>query len=205
MAEAEDAFETEFDPLPEVQLEGSGFGVQGSAQQPPALPGVESTWFVDLDDADNDNPPPTCHRAQAFTLWLQSSSFDRNCRRAAEHIDQLLADNPFTTLQIVIEPTCDARLTPDRLTSEICETLLATAFRRPTYLDRFYSVSPGRIKGAKRLIVLLPAELRTRAPRKWLNEMLARSTIIWRQSTNDKGPVTSDEEPTMPHALTGAP
>jgi radical SAM superfamily enzyme YgiQ (UPF0313 family) len=200
MAEAEDTFETEFDPLPAPSLSfgeragvrGQASAFQGPAQQPAALPRVVSTWFVNLDDADNDNPPPTCHRAQAFTLWLRSSQFDRDRRRATALIDRLLADNPFTTLQIVIEPTYDTHLIPDRLSAETCEMLLAAAFRRPTYLDRFYSVSPGRIKGAKRLIVLLPKELRARASQHWLKKINSRATIFWRKPARDKGPVTSD-------------
>jgi hypothetical protein len=195
MAEAEDAFETEFDPLPDPSLSsGERAGVRR----------LESTWCVNLDNRVND-PSPATKRAQAFTLWLRSNDFVRNRRRAAELVDQLLADNPFTTLQIVIEPTCDAELTSDRLTYEACETLLAAAFRRPSYLDRYYSVSPGRIKGAKRLILLLPAESRSRAPRQWLNQIETRATVVWRSTTNDKEPMTRDEEPTAPCALTPAP
>ena len=43
-------------------------------------------------------------RDQAFTLWLRSAHFERNGREAAALIRQLLADNPFTTLQVVLEP-----------------------------------------------------------------------------------------------------
>ncbi|HEY2760489.1 MAG TPA: hypothetical protein VGI75_07090, partial [Pirellulales bacterium] len=42
------------------------------------------------------------------------------------------------------------------LTSGSWEAILEAAFRRPTYLDRFYSVQPGRLKGAKRLVIALP-------------------------------------------------
>jgi hypothetical protein len=190
MAEAEDAFETEFDPLPEVQLPAAPEADEPSSQR------LRKHWKVDLDDVENLNPPPATNRAQAFTLWLQSSHFNRDRRRAAELVSQLLAESPFTTLQIVIEPTCDARLMPDRLTSETCEALLAAAFRHPTYLDRFYSVSPGRIKGAKRLIVLLPAELESHVPQQWLNQIERRAAIVWRETPNDKGPMTSDESVT---------
>jgi len=189
MAEVEDAFETEFDPLPDPSLSsGERAGVRG----------LEHTWRVDLDDPAAGQLPATAKRAQAFTLWLKSSQFDHDRRRAAELVDQLLADNPFTTLQIVIEPTCDPRLTPDRLTPETCETLLAAAFRRPTYLDRFYSISPGRIKGAKRLLVLLPAELRNRAPRQWLSQVANRATIVWRGAIEDPEPITVSPQETAP-------
>ena len=184
MAEAEDAFETEFDPLPDPSLSsGERAGVRG----------LESTWYVNFDNRVND-PSPAANRAQAFTLWLQSSHFARDRRRAAELVDQLLADNPFTTLQIVLEPTCDARLMPDRLTAQTCETLLATAFHHPTYLDRFYSVSPGRIKGAKRLNVLLPAKLRTHPPQQWLDQIESRATIVWCHGMEDKEPITANSQ-----------
>ena len=134
MAEAEDAFETEFDPLPEPRICES----------------AATTWKVDL-DGDDTEPPIAADRAQAFTLWLQSRDFHRHRQRAAGLVEQLLEENPFTTMQIVLEPTGEA----ERLTAATCETLLRAAFRKPTYLDRFYSVQPGRVKGAKRLVVLL--------------------------------------------------
>src|SRR5262245_49255942 len=75
MAEAEDAFGTEFDPLPDPSLSsGERAGVRGL------------TWRANLDGRAAD-PPPAANRAQAFTLWLQSSHFARDCRRAAELVD----------------------------------------------------------------------------------------------------------------------
>lgn len=199
LAEAEDAFETEFDPLPEVQLPATPQADDLSSRR------LHKHWQVDLDDVDNLNPPPAAKRAQVFTFWLRSSNFDRDRRRAAELVAQLLADNPFATLQIVLEPSADIRLIPDRLTIATCELLLASAFRHPTYLDRFYSVQPGRIKGAKRLVVLLPKEFECRAPRKWLSQIESRATIVWRHTTNDEGPMASDNELADPCALTPAP
>jgi radical SAM superfamily enzyme YgiQ (UPF0313 family) len=160
MAEAEDAFETEFDPLPEVQLEGSGIENSAGLAAPrsPRSEAAESllppitTWEINL-DIQPSAPPPLNH-AQAFTLWLRSSDFSLHRNRLADCVDQVLTANPFTTLQIVLEPTGD----PARLTTQSCESILRAAFRHPTYLDRFYSVQPGRIKGAKRLIVVLPPE-----------------------------------------------
>jgi radical SAM superfamily enzyme YgiQ (UPF0313 family) len=150
MAEAEDAFETEFDPLPEVQLLDAackaGDGIAGGA--PKCL---ATTLCIDLDN-DNPNFPSAANRAQTFTLWLRSSDFTSHRKRAVEYVDQILTANPFTTLQIVLEPTGD----PHLLNIQTCESILRAAFRHPTYLDRFYSVQPGRTKGAKRLIVVLP-------------------------------------------------
>ena len=63
-----------------------------------------------------------------------------------------MADNPHTTLQVVLEPSGD----PERLTAETLESLLAACYRTTTYLDRYYSLQPGRLLGSKRLVVLLP-------------------------------------------------
>ncbi len=52
------------------------------------------------------------------------------------------------------------------ITIDVCESILRAAFRHPTYLDRFYSVQPGRTKGAKRLIVALPLDA-SRTDEKW--------------------------------------
>ncbi len=188
MAEAEEVFETEFDPLPEVQWpmiggrwsageprpSGSGasseFGVPNSAciagdgiagAEPSRSPGEKAgvrglahQWIVGLDDpqSNGDLNPPPAHRSQAFTLWLRSSNFHTHRRRAAQLVDQLLADNPFTTLQIVLEAIGN----PQHLTPVTCDAILQAALKSPTYLDRFYSVQPGRLKGAKRIVILLP-------------------------------------------------
>ena len=210
MAEAEDAFETEFDPLPEVELEGSGFGVQSSvckggdanactpckvgdgiagallpsplAGEGRGVRGVASHWRIDLDEHIDASIPQAANRAQAFTLWFRSSDFSSHRKRAAELIDQLLTANPFTTLQIVLEPTGNRQ----RLSAQTCESLLRAAFRQPTYLDRFYSVQPGRIKGAKRLIVVLPPDDHAEEPSpKWLAELEEFATIVrWHDASD---------------------
>jgi radical SAM superfamily enzyme YgiQ (UPF0313 family) len=186
MAEAEDAFETEFDPLPEVQWpvvggqwpageprpSGSGADLELEVQDSVCKAGdgiaggapkcLATTLCIDLDNDDNPTLPSAANRAQVFTLWLRSSDFTAHRKRAVEYVDQILAANPFTTLQIVLEPTGD----PRRLNVQTCESILRAAFRQPTYLDRFYSVQPGRTKGAKRLIVALPPDA-SRADEKW--------------------------------------
>ena len=170
MAEAEDVFETEFDPLPEVewavasgQWSDHNAAIVGSAD--PCLPATQRgalapamSCKIDLDNPQSAELPPPIDRSQAITLWLQSKDFDGRRRQAAELVEQLLADNPFTTLQIVLEPTCDADRIVESLTSRCCEAILQAAFCRPTYLDRFYSVQPGRLKGAKRLVIVLPTD-----------------------------------------------
>ena len=77
-------------------------------------------------------------------------------------IRQLLAANPFTTLQVVLEPTgrVDDRAVNDALNPAFLNALLAACLENPTYLDKFYALLPGRPNGAKRLVVLLPLERR---------------------------------------------
>ena len=144
--------------------------------------GCSSHFNVDLDEHIDASIPLAAIHAQAFTLWLRSSDFSSHRKRAAELIDQLLTANPFTTLQIVLEPTGNRQ----RLTSQFCESLLRAACRHPTYLDRFYSVQPGRIKGAKRLIVVLPPDVHAEEPSpKWLTELEEFATIVRRHDASD--------------------
>ena len=155
MEEAQEAFGVEFDALP-----------------PPAarLARSRSVWRVDLDAVERggerrgteDNSrrltaagsswttrspggvaPSVYFPSLAFTLWLRSADFHQRRREAAEQIERLLADNPHTTLQVVLEPTGD----PERLTAETLESLLAACYRTTTYLDRYYSLQPGPAVG----------------------------------------------------------
>jgi radical SAM superfamily enzyme YgiQ (UPF0313 family) len=152
MEEAEDLFETEFDPLPPPLLD---FETN--------LPGVAADamcrfWRVDLDQSNavGDLPAPEL-RSQAFSLWLQAENFAPHQTAACEIITQLLDGNPHTTLQVVLEPR-DA----STITLELLAELKRACYRRTTYLDRFYSILPGPMKGSKRLIVLTDSADRER-------------------------------------------
>src|SRR5258708_5416423 len=68
-----------------------------------------------------------------------------------------LPDNRCTAVQIVLEPAGDGGVA--RLTMSVLESLRKVCYQNPSYLDRFYSVLPGRPKGAKRLVVALPTEI----------------------------------------------
>ena len=57
--------------------------------------------------------------------------------------------------------------------------------KQPTYLDRFYSVHPGGMKGAKRLIVALPDSSQAEIDPHWLEEIGHYATITHRKSTQD--------------------
>ena len=166
MQEAQDLFEIEFD-----------------AQPPPVLDFAESeeasrVWRVDL-DAPGRRPSPPHARAQAFTLWLRSACFDRNAREAAALIRQVLADNPFTTLQVVLE-SADPAAVVRQFRPRLLEGLIAVGQESPTYLDKFYALQPGGVNGAKRLIVLLPRELRPRLPAEWVEDVAGLATVVWR-------------------------
>jgi radical SAM superfamily enzyme YgiQ (UPF0313 family) len=167
--EAQDLFGVEFDaaPPPVLDLENAG--------------GLRRVWRVDLDAAGGGGEPPAGPRAQAFTLWLRSADFAGRRLEAAARVRQVLAADPFTSLQVVLDPG-EAGEPAEALrsvTPEIVEGLLAVCQERPTYLDKYYALQPGRPLGAKRLVVLLPVRLRNRLPEEWLAEVGARATLVW--------------------------
>jgi len=159
MHEASEVFELDWDPLPE-----------------PVLPTREQYCgdhaILDLDIEDHPSLPAAHARAQAFTLWLRGSDFTRQLPRACGWIDRLLQETPFTTLQLVLEPTAN----PTSITSEVLTELWSACQRHPSYLDRYYALQPGRPAGAKRMVVLLrdagsPAE-------QWLAEVEQQAAIL---------------------------
>src|SRR5207249_599853 len=106
-------------------------------------------------------------------------------------IERILLDDPFTTLQVVLEPLISDFSNVSecicRLTQESLEVLLAACHRNPTYLDRFYALQPGRPIGAKRLVVLLPAQLRKElSPTDWLRMIEEYADIVWQEDEAPK-------------------
>ena len=99
----------------------------------------------------------------------------RRRRQAAELIGRLLTDNPHTTLLVILEPSGD----PERLTAETLELLLAACYQAPTYLDRYYSMHPGRLLGSKRLAVLLPLAMRDSLGESWREQVADCATLLW--------------------------
>jgi hypothetical protein len=138
---------------------------------------------IDLDRPPFSLPPPE-RRAQAFTLWLRSKDFDARRIEAAALVRETLADNPHTTLQVILEPGAE----PERLMMRTLETLLAACYSSTSYLDLFYSLHPSRLLGAKRLVVLLPIEHRARLGLDWVDAAGQYATLVWR------GGRLSDEE-----------
>lgn len=163
MCEAQERLDIEYDPLPVPTLE---FVADDSPHQ---------IVRIDLDDDSMAAVPPAAERAQALTLWLRSRDFHRDRSRAAAWVERLLSDNPFTTLQVVLEPAAEPRL----LSVAALDAVARACFCRPTYLDRFYAVQPGRPKGAKRLVVLAPFARRGELS-DWAREIGETATIVWR-------------------------
>jgi radical SAM superfamily enzyme YgiQ (UPF0313 family) len=181
MQEAQDVFEVEFD-----------------AEAPPVLEfgpdERERAWRVDL-DAERAPPPAPTTRAQAFTIWLRSANLLRHRAVIGGLIRELLAANPFTTLQVVLEPTgrVDDRAVNDALDPAFLNALLAACLENPTYLDKFYAILPGRTVGAKRLVVLLPLDRRAASDPDRVAEAGAFASVVWRTTGSGAGP--DDLEP----------
>jgi radical SAM superfamily enzyme YgiQ (UPF0313 family) len=162
------------------------FGVEFDAAGPPVLESEsagepQSVVRVDLDAGRAEGGLPTVPRAQAFTLWLRSSQFALRQDQAVAWLRRVLGEDPFMTLQLVLDASAadEAAAVCRSLPPALVEALLAACQQRPTYLDKFYALQPGRPLGAKRLLVLLPARLRTRLPAEWLEEIGARATLVW--------------------------
>ncbi len=173
MQEAENLFGIEFDPQPRPCL---SFDQEGP----------EQVWCVDLDRPDQ-HPPPANNRAQAFTIWLRSEDFSRHREQAARLVRMVLQDNPHTTLQVVLEPTGEmtAAAVQGQVGPRWLGELMAACQERPTYLDKFYALQPGRPNGAKRLIVLLPLPLRQQLRQEWVEDVSELATLVWRSSPED--------------------
>ena len=182
MEESQEAFGIEFDPLPRPRLDlvdrqtgpCRGCRIDLDALESERTPcGPETTVGkpVRYTGATVDYPKTP---AVGFVLWLCSADFHQKRKEAAALIDRLLTDNPYTTLQVIFEPTAD----PDRLTVETLNLLLATCYKTPTYLDRYYSLHPGRLLGAKRLFVWLPQELSADSVDAWCRHVTNYATIL---------------------------
>jgi radical SAM superfamily enzyme YgiQ (UPF0313 family) len=169
MAEAQEIFETEFDPLPD-----------------PVLPEIHDETFelslhdvwrlnLDLPPGRHVEMPPAALRTQAFTLWFQGDDLSLHRAEIERRIDQCLTENPHTTLQIVLEPGAH----PETVTPNLLVGLLRVSYRLSSYLDRFYSMAPGRRKGAKRLILLLPLEIRDELGDEWIDSVGDYADLVW--------------------------
>ena len=168
MDEAQEAFQLEFDPLapprPEPIVDREG---------------MVRVARVDLDGEADGLPPPE-RRAQAFTLALRSGDFDRQRARAAELIRRVVDDNPYTSLDVLLEPVGD----PSHLTLRALAGLLEACFSSSSYLDLYYSMQPNRLLGAKRLVAVLPLQSREQLPPAWIEQAGEFATLAWFDSSS---------------------
>lgn len=170
MDEAQEAFQLEFDPSAPPSLEP--IETTGLAA---ASAGPLRAWRIDL-DGQSDDLPPAARWAQAFTLTLRSSDFDRTYRHAADLVRRVMAPNPHSSLDVILEPTGD----PKCLTRRTLASILDACFGDSTYLDMYYSMHPNRLLGAKRLVVVLPLSQREQFGSAWIEEVGDFATIVWR-------------------------
>ena len=156
--------------------------------EPDLLAALRGPRRLDLDQLERPVPPPADGRAQAYTLWVRSARFGRRGPEVARLVRAVLEDNPFSTLQVVLEPA--GELTPGAVGQEVGPGLrgqvLAACQAAPTYLDKFYALQPGRPNGAKRVVVLLPRGLRGRLPPELREAAEERATLAWRAGTSSR-------------------
>ncbi len=159
--EAEDVFGTSFDPLPEPWLE---------RLDPSATCGVPSWWLADLDSDISTGEPPE-RTAQVFTLWFRTMDPFTRRARLADLVRAHLRNNPFSTLQVVIETGAEF---PFDVFDE-----LERAFAVPehVYLDRYHEWTPGSPRAARRVAVALAGTDLHRLDPAWLDDAGARATI----------------------------
>ncbi|MBA4186452.1 MAG: hypothetical protein C0467_00395 [Planctomycetaceae bacterium] len=175
------------------------FAVEFDAQVPPVLEydtagGLERVWRVDLDAIKPTVPPHVNRRAQAFTIWFTAHCLHRHAALAASCVRQVLADNPYTTLQVVLDASLgDARTIPHSINPQLLNSLLGAALEQPTYLDKYYALQPGRTNGAKRLVVVLPSSVRDELDPDWLDEMGSTAALVWRGMATDTAEMESFE------------
>lgn len=193
MAEAQEIFETEFDPLPDPVIPDLRCDLPESQLTEITL---HSAWRIDLDDLHLSPQalPPAAERTQAFTLWFQADDLAKHRAEMERRIDLCLTDNPHTTLQIILEP----REHPETVTPDLLIGLLRVSYRLSSYLDRFYSMAPGRRKGAKRMIMLLPLAMRDTLGDDWIDDIGDYADVVWQGAEE-----TADEMAEFEYVLQG--
>lgn len=137
MEDAQEAFDAEWDPLPEPKLRFN------AAARP--LECVK----IELDRDSSPDLPAASDCAQAMAVWFCASDFGRHRSAMQRTLAHLLKSNPHSTLQVVLEPQGNYR----SIEPEIVEELLATCYRQPNYLDRYYSLNPQGLLGSKRVVI----------------------------------------------------
>ncbi len=161
MADAQEVFETEWDPFPEPKLK-----FDESSEQIECIK-------IDLDQ-DRSELPPAEKRSQALTLWFKSKRLNEHVNEMQSVISKVLDDCPHSTLQVILEPLGD----PTSVTSECVEPLLATCYQRPNYLDRYYSLNPQGLLGSKRVLVVVDGETMDDLDEEWADAIEETATLV---------------------------
>ncbi len=167
MEEAEEIFDTEFDALPSP-----------AERREPVADSRDAVFFshsVNFDNPARTSLPSAAQRSGAFELLLQAADFRQHRDEACSLIQQLLEDNPHSTLRIVLEPTSD----PATLTMSFLQAIRTACLQAPSYLDRFYSMQLGRPKGAKHIVIRLPWVARNQVGLDWIDDVGQFASIVW--------------------------
>ncbi|MCC6511429.1 MAG: radical SAM protein, partial [Pirellulaceae bacterium] len=166
MEDAQEAFDSEWDPFPEPQLEFEP-AAASSGHQPP----IECLKFSldQLAGSPIELPPPE-RTAQALCVWFTSDDLLAHQPVMERTLEKILAANPHSTLQVVLEPTGDHR----RLQPALVEGILGVCYRHPNYLDRYYSLNPQGLLGSKRVVIKLAEAVDD----DWAELMLDTATLV---------------------------
>lgn len=170
MVEAQEKFDIQFDPMPPPTLAFPDYSELGLVAQ--------ARFDLERTAAPAEALPPAAVRSQTFLLWFAAETWQGRAAGIEQAVRRCLEENPFTTLQVVLEPAGD----PRGITPELLEGILRVCFAKPTYLDKFYAVlpNPGRPLGAKRVVLVFPAGQREGLDPDWLSELGDFATILWR-------------------------
>jgi radical SAM superfamily enzyme YgiQ (UPF0313 family) len=165
LQEAQEVFETEFDaPLPPVLERLS----------------PDEIWRIDLDT--KFVPPSPSLPRQTFTIWLSGSDLDQHRSAIESAVRETLAREPYSTLQVVLE----SKTAP--VSSALLEAVTSACHEHPTYLDKYYALQPGGLRGAKRIVLLMPSAWRSRLAADWVEAVTNRwASIVWSGLDGDEG------------------
>lgn len=186
MEEASDVFESEWDPFPEPKLDDFQ-----TASRP-----IERL-DIDLEqtpiESDRFATPIPGDLAQALTVWVRSAEWERGRGELVRTVRHLLATNPHSTMQIVLEPTGE----PTSIDPTWVGQLLEACFAEPNYLDRYYSLHPGGGLGSKRILVKLEAGCREGLLQDddrltWMDTVGENASLVYVESEN--GPELNIDE-----------
>lgn len=167
MQEAQDIFDTDFDPFPPPKL---------SFDIVPGDPIPVAEFDLDVEPYD-ETLPAAEDRTHAFTLRFRSRKWNRSALgRAVSLISRVLSENPHSTLQVLIEPTGD----PELLKPGFLQELLRECYSTSNYLDRYYGLNPEGLLGSKRLLVVLPVEQPPTVSESWVDDINEFATVLWR-------------------------